>query len=357
MKPYDSCDTTVQDSLTLFTRCCVEAMEKGASDLHITVETPPVIRRGGDLVRLDYPVLKPKDTEAILVSICPGDRLETFWTTGQIDFSYSIPGTGRFRVNAFKQRGSIAITLRVLSPKVPTFKDLKLPEIVTKIASLRYGLCLITGSTGSGKSSTLAAIIDDINSRMAFHLITLEDPVEFLHKHKKSLVHQREVGSDTPSFADGVRAALREDPNVIVLGELRDAETAFNALRASETGHLVLGTMHAARAPQAITRLVDIFPLEYHRQVRAQISDVLQVIVAQQLVAREGGGRVAICDVLLTNPKVRSAIREDRVEELYEIMEASEDIGMSTMEKCLDNLFEKGVISRPEYEKRRLLTR
>jgi twitching motility protein PilT len=331
---------------------CSAACRQGASDIHITVESPPAVRVHGELVRMPLPTLTASETDELLKSFCPPDRLERFRRQGQVDFSYSIPGTGRFRVNAFRQRGSTAMTIRVLRGQVPRLADLGLPPVVLELASLRNGLVLVAGATGSGKSSTLAGIVAEISSTRPYHIITLEDPVEFLHKHGKGIVNQREVGADTPSFADGVRAALREDPDVIVIGELRDYETAATALSAAETGHLVLATVHAPRAAGAVNRLTDLFPSEYHRQVRAQISEVLEGIVAQELLPRaRGGGRAAACEVLVANEEVRRVIRAGEVHRLTSVI-AKGAAGMTTLEQSLEALCASGTIS-PEIMKAR----
>jgi len=329
---------------------CRKAREMHASDIHVTVESPPLVRVHGELCRLDFPPLSPKDTDRLLVSICPPERLARFRSSGQVDFSYSVPGVGRFRVNAFRQRGSTAFVLRVLRSEVPRLEDLGLPAVVGTLAKKRTGLVLVTGATGSGKSSTLAGIVDAINSTAARHIITLEDPVEFLHRHQKSIVNQREIGNDTPSFAEGIRAALREDPDVIVLGELRDQETAATALSAAETGHLILATIHAPRVTLAISRFVDLFPLAYQQQARAQFSDVIEGIVAQQLLPRAGApGRVAACEVLVATPEVRDAIRAGDSKQLYQCMRKNQ-AGMTTMEQSLSALYAQAIISLEEYK-------
>jgi twitching motility protein PilT len=331
--------------------CCKIACERHASDIHVTVETPPLMRIHGELVRMDFPPLTPKDTDELLMSICPAGRAEKFRATGQVDFSYSVPGTGRFRVNAFRQRGSTAFAIRILRSAIPRLEDLGLPPAVGELSDKNDGLVLITGATGSGKSSTLAAMVNRINTARAGHVITLEDPVEFLHKHGRSIVNQREVGSDTASFADGIRAALREDPDVIVIGELRDLETATIALSAAETGHLILATIHAPRATQAVNRLVDLFPLPYQQQARVQLSDVLQGIVAQQLLPREDGpGRVAACEVLVATAAARAAIKEGDARKLYEVIRDGGESGMITMEQSLDGLYAAARISAREHK-------
>jgi twitching motility protein PilT len=328
---------------------CKAACERHASDIHITVESPPLLRVHGGLVRMDCPLLSAKDTDDLLVSVCPSGKLGKYRSAGQVDFSYSVAGVGRFRVNAFRQRGSTAIVIRVLRSDVPRLEDLGLPAAVGEMAARRSGLVLVTGATGSGKSSTLAAIVNRINATAAGHIITLEDPVEFMHHHQKCIVNQREIGNDTGSFADGMRAALREDPDVIVLGELRDLETVTTALSAAETGHLILATIHASRVALAVNRLVDLFPLAYQQQARAQFSDVIEGIVAQQLLPRAGGpGRVAACEVLLATPEIRASIRDGDSKRLYDIMQGGAE-GMATMEQSLASLYSGGMITAEEY--------
>lgn len=328
---------------------CRTACDRHASDIHLTVETPPLMRVHGELIRMEFPSLSPKDTDDLLVSVCPPPKLERFRSTGQIDFSFSVAGTGRFRVNAFRQRGSTASAIRILRSDVPRLEDLGLPAAIGEMARKENGLILVTGATGSGKSSTLAAIVNRINATVAGHVITLEDPVEFLHRHQKCIVNQREVGNDTSSFADGIRAALREDPDVIVIGELRDLETATTALSAAETGHLVLATIHAPRVTQAVNRLVDLFPLAYQQQARIQLSDVVEGIIAQQLLPRAGGpGRVAACEIMIATSEVRSAIRDGDGKRLHESMRSGLH-GMTTMEQSLSALYSVGAISAEEY--------
>ena len=331
-------------------RICKAGCDGQASDLHITALSAPLMRVHGELLRMDMAPLSPKETDDLLLSICPADRVAKFRAAGQVDFSYSVPGTGRFRVNAFRQRGSTALAIRILRPDIPRLEELGLAAGVGGLAEKKDGLVLVTGATGSGKSSTLAAIVDRINSTTAGHVITLEDPIEYLHRHCKCIVNQREVGSDTPTFADGIRAALREDPDVIVIGELRDLETAATALSAAETGHLVLATLHAPTVTQAVSRLVDLFPLDYQQQARLQVSDVLEGMVAQQLLPRAGGlGRVAACEVLLATTVAKNAIRIGDMQRLSEIIRAGKDVGMVTMEQSLQDLYSNGLIGEREF--------
>ncbi|NPV71035.1 MAG: PilT/PilU family type 4a pilus ATPase [Firmicutes bacterium] len=329
------------------------AIQRHASDVHVTVESSPALRIHGELVRIDGRPLTPREVEETLRSMCRAEHFDKFLASGQVDFSYSIPGLSRFRVNAFRQRGSVAICVRILSSQMPTLDDLSLPPVVAELASKEYGLVLVTGATGSGKSSTLAAMINAINETKAYHVITLEDPIEYLHRHKRSIINQREIGSDTESYADGVRAALREDPDVIVIGELRDLETATTAITAAETGHLVLATLHATSAAQAVNRVVDIFPLEYQRQAYRHLAAVVEGVVSQQLVPRASGpGRVVACEVLVGNPEVRAIIRQGETHNLRAAIEAGEALGMRTMARSVEELHQMRAISEDEFRAR-----
>ncbi|MGE5541644.1 MAG: type IV pilus twitching motility protein PilT, partial [Bacillota bacterium] len=294
-----------------------EAVSRHASDLHLTVEAPPSFRIGGELVRNEAGILRAADTADALARLAGPQDKTVLDLRGQVNFSYSLPGVGRFRVNAFRQRGSVAISIRILWPKVPALGELSLPLVVAELAMRPNGLVLVTGHSGSGKSSTLAGMVDLINENRNCHVITLEDPIEYLHRHKRSIVNQREVGSDTPSFEDGLRSALREDPDVIMAGDLRDLEAIRLALTAAETGHLVLAAMPTTSAAQTIARIVDVSPVHLQQQVRVQLASVLAGVVTQQLIPRiDKPGRIPACEVLTGTASVRNLIREGRIHQM-----------------------------------------
>lgn len=330
-----------------------EAVSRHASDLHLTVEAPPSFRIGGELVRHESGSLRTADTADALARLAGPQDKTVLDLRGQVNFSYSLPGVGRFRVNAFRQRGSVAISIRILWPKVPSLGELSLPLVVAELAMRPGGLVLVTGHTGCGKSSTLAGMVDLINENRNCHVITLEDPVEYLHKHKRSIVNQREVGADTPSFEDGLRSALREDPDVIMAGDIRDNEAIRLALTAAETGHLVLAAMHTTSAAQTVMRIIDVFPPHHQQQVKVQLASVLSGIVTQQLIPRmDRPGRIAACEVLVGTPAVRNLIREGRIHQLQSALQTGSKAGMRTMEQSLRDLYEKHLISMEEYRAR-----
>ena len=332
-----------------------KVVDAGASDLHMTTGIPPTMRLHGELRPMEgCPVIVPSTIDPIIDQITTPDQRERFERQGELDFSYGIAGVGRFRVNIFRQRGASAIVMRVINVAIPTFADLGLPPIIQQICNKRDGLVLVTGPTGSGKSTTLAAMVNYINETRSAVIITLEDPIEFLHKHKKGIINQREVGSDTKSFAAGLRAALREDPDVILLGEMRDMETMENALRAAETGHLVLSTLHTRGAAYSVDRIIDVFPPHQQSQIRAQLANALQAVISQQLVPRaDGRGRVAALEIMTATPAVRTLIREGKTHQIDSVIETSAAAGMQTMDASLKQLFLSGIISREEYEARR----
>lgn len=322
------------------------AVERRASDVHITVGIPPVLRLNGSLVRTDAEPLRVQDTQAMLEAITSPEQQEKFWQTGEIDFSFAIPGLSRFRVNAFRQRGSAAIAIRVVNERIATLDELGHPEILKTLARMPRGLVLVTGPTGSGKSTTLAAMIDLVNNERACHVLTLEDPIEYLHKHKKCIVNQREIHADSKSFANALRAALREDPDVILVGEMRDVETIGIAVTAAETGHLVFATLHTCDAAQTIDRIIDVFPPHQQQQIRIQLSLTLQGIVSQQLLPRlDGSGRIVAHEVLMVTPAVRNLIREGKTHQIASVIQTGARFGMQAMDFSLRDLFRRGIIS------------
>ncbi|MCX7780947.1 MAG: type IV pilus twitching motility protein PilT [Negativicutes bacterium] len=326
-----------------------EAVARGASDLHITVGVPPVLRVNGLLTRTDYAILTYQDTDRLLADITTQEQREKFRQIGELDFSFAIPGLSRFRVNAFRQRGAVAIAIRTVMENVPTLEQLKHPAVLKTLARKPRGLILVTGPTGSGKSTTLAAMVDLINEERACHIITLEDPIEYLHRHKNSIVNQRELGADTFSFANALRSALREDPDVILVGEMRDVETIATAITAAETGHLVLATLHTGDAAQTIDRIIDVFPPYQQQQIRIQLSLTLQGIVAQQLLPRlDGSGRVAAMEILLATPAVRNLIREGKSHQVLSVIQTGAKHGMQAMDMSLRDLYQKGIVTYDE---------
>ncbi|MGI9953183.1 type IV pilus twitching motility protein PilT [Moorellaceae bacterium AZ2] len=321
------------------------ATEACASDVHLTVGLPPVFRRHGRLeVQEAWPPLTAAVMETLVQQIL-GPRWEEFIQRKELDLAYSIPGLGRFRVNVFYQRGSMGAAIRLVGSVIRTLDELGLPPVVGDLADQPHGLILVTGPTGSGKSTTLAAMIDRINERRACHIITLEDPIEYLHHHKRSIVNQREIGIDSPSFASALRAALRQDPDVILVGEMRDLETIATAITAAETGHLVLATLHTGSAVQSIDRIIDVFPPHQQPQVRIQLADVLVGVVTQQLLPRaDGRGRVAAVEILIATPAVRNLIREGKTHQIVSLMQTGGRFGMQTMEMAVKQLESKGII-------------
>ncbi len=318
---------------------------KGASDLHLTVGVPPVIRIDGELQKEEGLPLVPADTERMAKDLL-GSRWDELEADGEVDFSYAVRGTGRYRINVYRQRGSTSIAARVIPQDVPSISELGLPEIIYSLARKPQGLIIVTGPTGSGKSTTLAAMVRLINEERTCHIVTLEDPIEYLHKHGTSLVDQREVGNDTGSFASGLRAALRQDPDVILVGEMRDQETMDIALRAAETGHLVMTTLHTRRAPEVVDRMVSSFPATQQGQVRHQLAETLQGVVAQRLLVRPKGGRVAAMEVLVGTSAARNLIREGKSHQLPSFMQTGTRFGMLTLKDHVEELFSRGQIDK-----------
>lgn len=326
-----------------------EAALRKASDLHITVGLPPVVRIDGRLMPLEKPVLSAAATEQYLAAVAGKAQQAAFQQAGETDFSYAIAGCGRFRVNAFRQRGTVAMVVRLVPEEVPDLNKLSFPESVRNLARKTRGLILVTGPTGCGKSTTLAAMIDLINRERSSHILTLEDPIEYVHTHKQSIVNQREIHADTGSFASALRAALREDPDVILVGELRDAETIGTAITAAETGHLVLATLHTGDAAQTIDRIIDVFPPFQQPQIRLQLSLTLQGVIAQQLVSRAiGTGRVAVQEILLATPAVCNLIREGKTHQLPSVLQTGAKQGMQAMDMGLRDLYIRQEITYEE---------
>ncbi|MEQ1895861.1 MAG: type IV pilus twitching motility protein PilT [Vicinamibacterales bacterium] len=321
-------------------------VEMDGSDLHLATDTPPQMRVHGNLQRLAGAPLTPADTRALACSVLTDAQKKRFDETQELDFVFGIRGLARFRGNLFSQRGAVGAVFRLIPENIRSFRELDLPPVVATLAERPRGLVLVTGPTGSGKSTTLAALIDTINTSRYSHILTIEDPIEFVHTHKHSLVNQREVHSDTGSFAIALRAALREDPDVVLIGEMRDLETVESAMRVAETGHLTFGTLHTNSAVQTITRIIDVFPAHQQGQIRTQLSLVLEGIVCQALLPRMGGGRIVALEVLIPTPAIRNLIREDKLHQVYSAMQAGQEkLGMQTMNQALATLYQRGLIT------------
>jgi twitching motility protein PilT len=322
-------------------------IEKNASDLHITTASPPRLRIDGKLSNVDQPPLTPTDTKALCYSILTDAQKHKYEENNELDLSFGIKGLSRFRANIFMQRGAVAGAFRTIPFEIKGFHELGLPEIVNELVKKPRGLILVTGPTGCGKSTTLAAMIDRINSERYDHIITVEDPIEYLHTHKKCLVNQREVNADTVSFKAALKYVLRQDPDVVLIGEMRDLETIEAALTVSETGHLTLATLHTNSAVQTINRVIDVFPPHQQEQIRVQLSFVLEAILAQQLIPKKSGkGRVLAIELLVPNPAIRNLIREDKIHQIYSMMQTGQTkFGMQTMNQSLFDLYSKGYLS------------
>ena len=316
------------------------------SDLHITTATPPQVRVHGHLVRLSGADLNPSETKQLAYSVLTDAQKKRFEESLELDFSFGIKGLARFRVNMFNQRGAVGAVYRLIPEKIRSFQELNLPQVLTTLAERPRGLVLVTGPTGSGKSTTLAAMIDKINKERHDHMLTIEDPIEFVHQHQGCLVNQREVHSDTQSFSNALRAALREDPDIVLIGEMRDLETVEAALRIAETGHLTFGTLHTNSASQTINRIIDIFPAHQQSQIRTQLSLVLEGIVCQALLPKIGGGRVVSLEIMVPTAGIRNLIREDKVHQIYSAMQTGQEkMGMQTMNQSLATLYQKKLIT------------
>lgn len=324
------------------------AIDRKASDIHITVGLPPMIRLDGDVVPLPFLPLQPQDTRRLIYETLSADHLQKYEQTHELDFAYSVKGLARFRFNVYMQRGSVAAALRAIPTKIPSFDELGLPSVIRDISKRSSGLVLVTGPTGSGKSTTIATMIDDINDARQAHILTIEDPIEYLHTHKKCMVNQREMHADTFSFHNSLRAVLREDPDIILVGELRDLETIEAALTLAETGHLVFGTLHTRNAPSTVDRIVDVFPSDQQDQIRVLLGNTLEGVVSQQLLPKLGGGRCASIEVMLGTPAIKNLIREGKTHQMYSIIETSKAQGMQTMDNSLADLFRNGFCAYEE---------
>ena len=323
-----------------------KVVEVDGSDLHLATRTPPQIRVHGHLERLDGPDLTPADTKALTYSVLTDAQKKRFEESLELDFSFGIQGVGRFRCNMFHQRGAVGAVYRLIPEQIRSFQDLGLPPVLATLAEKPRGLILVTGPTGSGKSTTLAAMIDKINRERRDHILTIEDPIEFVHQHQGCLVNQREVHQDTQGFANALRAALREDPDIVLIGEMRDLETVESALRIAETGHLTLATLHTNSAAQTINRIIDIFPAHQQSQIRTQLSLVLEGIVCQALLPKIGGGRVVSLEILIPTPAIRNLVREDKVHQIYSAMQTGQEkFGMQTMNQSLATLYMKKLVT------------
>lgn len=322
------------------------ASQAKASDIHITVGIPPVFRMNGKLKSLDMPKLTPQDTENIVMQLLKDEhKKKVFLRDGEVDFSYGVPSIGRFRVNVYRQRGTCAAALRAVSIKVPSLEELGMPSVISELTRNTRGLVLVTGPTGSGKSTTLAAMIDQINRERACHILTLEDPIEYLHKHNKSIVNQREIGPDTKSYGAALRAALREDPDVILVGEMRDLETISIAITAAETGHFVLSTLHTIGAAQTVDRIIDVFPPHQQEQIRVQLSNVLKGVISQQLLKlKDGNGRIAATEIMVTTSAISHLIREGKSHQIHSMIQTGSKYGMHSMDMSLASLYKRGKI-------------
>ncbi|MCU9614023.1 type IV pilus twitching motility protein PilT [Caldibacillus lycopersici] len=317
-----------------------------ASDLHLLVDSPPIFRVNGRLQPTGEAPLTATDTERIVRELIPEKQWETFVEQGELDFNYELKGVSRFRLNAFHQRNYVSIAIRIIPEEIPTIEALHLPVVIKKMLEKPQGLVLVTGPTGSGKSTTLAAMIRYINENYAKHIITLEDPIEYVHHHMKSILNQREVGFDTKSFASGLRAALRQDPDIILVGEMRDLETISTAITAAETGHLVFATLHTSSAAQTIDRIIDVFPTHQQRQVRLQVATALEGIISQRLLpTSDGNGRIAATEILFNTPSVANLIRNEKIHQIQNVLQTSKAQGMHTLEMSVQELLNRGTIT------------
>jgi len=324
-------------------------VEKRGSDLHLASGVPPVIRVDGQLLATNYEPMSDFEVQRMIYAILTDEQIRMFETEMELDCSYSLKGVSRFRVNVYRDRGACAGAFRVIPSKIPTIRELGLPIVLEELSRRPRGLVLVTGPTGSGKSTTLAAVVGQINGERSTHIITIEDPIEYLHLHKRSLVNQRELGMDTRSFAQALKHSLRQDPDVILVGEMRDLETMALAITAAETGHLVFSTVHTNNAAQSVDRIVDVFPPGQQEQIRIQLSNNLEAIISQQLLPRAGTpGRVAALEVMIASPAIRNLIREAKAHQITSIIQTSAHLGMQTMDQCLRDYYHRGLITYEE---------
>jgi twitching motility protein PilT len=337
-----------------YSEILLEVVARQASDLHLTAGVPPMLRQRGRLSPLEgYPKLTPEDTREFIYSVISTDQRRRLETDLQLDFAFVVPGQARFRVNAYFQRGAIAAAFRLIPSEIVPIDKLGLPPIVHELARRPRGIVLVTGPTGSGKSTSLAAMIDEINQTREEHIVTIEDPIEFVHAHKRCVINQRELGNDATSFGAALKAALRQDPDVILVGEMRDLDTISTALTAAETGHLVFGTLHTQDAPQTIDRVIDVFPPEQQAQIRVQLSVTLQGVITQQLLpTSDGAGRCVACEVLVPTPAVRNLIREGKIHQIPSIIQTGSAYGMQSMDSALATLVRAGKITQELAESR-----
>lgn len=325
-----------------------ETVRKGASDLHLLEGLPPTLRVDGDLLPLGAKPLTSADLYSFLDQLLPEDRKNRFLKEKELDFAYEFKGRARFRINLYVQRGSIAFAIRFIPYEIPKLEDLNLPPVLKELTRRQSGLILVTGPTGSGKSTTLASMINLINEERSLHVVTIEDPIEYVYTPRRCVISQREVGEDTHSFGNALKHVLRQDPDVILIGEMRDLETMQAAITAAETGHLVFSTLHTTSAPQTVDRIIDVFPPHQQSQIRSQLSITLEAVITQRLLKRAGGGRVPACEILIATPALRNLIREGKTHQIYSLIELGREYGMQTMEDALNDLLRKRQITREE---------
>jgi len=324
-------------------------VDRNCSDLHVCAQSEPIIREDGKLKRLNYEKFTPQQVQRMMYEIISDDQVTRFEQTKELDFSYQLPRRARFRVNMYRDRGACAAAFRLISSRIPTVEELNLPPILKQLSEKPRGLILVTGPTGSGKSTSLAAMVNHINTNFAHHIITIEDPIEYLHQHKQCVINQRELGGDTLSFANALRASLREDPDILLVGEMRDMETIALAITAAETGHLVFATLHTNNAAESIDRIIDVFPPGQQEQIRVQLSNNIIAIISQQLLPRASGpGRIPANEIMVATPAVRNLIRENKTHQIPSIIQTSAAAGNVTMDQCLRDLYMKGLITLEE---------